>query len=326
MLTLSGSIEERILPRFKYNVYRDLFSGFLRMALIKNMALNEGFPSFSCALANKIAASQFSCAGEEDMKGKIFPEQPVTTAGDYFSKNLGSAFNPEQFVIIQKEAGEVILYKNSIPVVFMGEEANMEILIDVTMIESARKQEAKANLAKSEFLARMSFEIRTPLNGIIGITDIINRSTIPDELKNNVSLLRRSTEILLNIINDIIDFSKIETGDIILEEVPFILREEIGYCSDIARTFIADKDVIFTCHVDNNVPESIIGDPLRLRQILINLILHSVINTEKGEIQLKCSSERKKDGIIALDFNSQDPGPVIIRRQEFEFRDYLLFP
>jgi len=86
------------------------------------------------------------------MKGQIFPETPVTTAGDYFAKNLGGNFNPEQFIIIKKEAGEVILYKNSIPVVFKQEEAQMEILIDVTMLESARKQEAKQMLPNQNFL------------------------------------------------------------------------------------------------------------------------------------------------------------------------------
>ena len=190
----------------------------------------------------------------------------------------------------------------------MGEEANMDILIDVTMLESARKQEARANVAKSEFLARMSYEIRTPLNGIIGITDVINRNELSDEVRNIVGLLRRSTEILLNIINDILDFSKIETGQMILEEVPFNLREEIGYCSDLAKTFIAGREVNFTSLIDNNVPESIIGDPLRLRQVLTNLILHSAINTDKGEIQLKCGLKSNNTGVITLDFELLDTG------------------
>src|SRR5664280_3167994 len=238
--------------------------------------------------ANKVAAGQYSYPSETEMKGKIFPESSLPGESDYYSKNLGGSFNPSQFVIIKKEIGEIVLYRNSIQVMFMGEEATMEILIDVTMLESARKQEAKANEAKSEFLARMSYEIRTPLNGIIGMTDVLIKYHLTPEIKEIVGLLHRSTEVLLNIINDILDFSRIESGKMILDEVPFNLREEINLCYDLVKTNIAANDVKFICTVDDNVPESIIGDPFRLRQILTNLINHSVRNTEKGEIRLRC--------------------------------------
>jgi signal transduction histidine kinase/CheY-like chemotaxis protein len=258
--------------------------------------------------ANKVAATQYSYPGEEEMKGKLFPETSTSEVSEYFAKNLAGTFNPDQFVIIKKEIGEIVLYRNNIPVVFMGEEANMEILIDVTMLESARKQEAKANVAKSEFLARMSYEIRTPLNGIIGMTDVLHKYEQTDEVKEIVSILRKSTEILLNIINDILDFSKIETGKMILDEVPFDLREEMSYCADLARTYIADKDVRFSYSVDENVPESVIADPFRLRQILTNIIHHSVRSTQKGEIRLNCRLQSNKSGIVTLGFELTDTG------------------
>jgi signal transduction histidine kinase/DNA-binding response OmpR family regulator len=258
--------------------------------------------------ANKVAASQYSYAGESEMRGKIFPESSHTDGDDYFSKNLGGSFNPDQFVIIKKEIGEVVLYRNSIPVVFMGEQSTMEILIDVTMLESARKQEAKANEAKSEFLARMSYEIRTPLNGIIGMTDILNRQEVPDDVKEIIRLLRRSTEVLLNIINDILDFSKIETGKMILDEIPFIIRDELKNCSDLARTAIAGNDVSFTLNVDENIPGSIIADPFRLRQVLTNLINHAAANTDKGQIILNCNLKENRGGILILRFELLDTG------------------
>jgi signal transduction histidine kinase/CheY-like chemotaxis protein len=258
--------------------------------------------------ANKVAATQYSYGSEEEMKGKIFPETSVSDVSSYFAKNLGGTFNPDQFVIIKKEIGEIVLYRNNIPVVFMGEDANMEILIDVTMLESARKQEARANIAKSEFLARMSYEIRTPLNGIIGMTDVINKYELSNEVREIVSILRRSTEVLLNIINDILDFSKIETGKMILDEIPFDLREEVGYCADLAKTYIADKDVDFSYNIDNRIPESIIADPFRLRQVLTNLIYHSARFTEKGEIRLICRMQSNKSGIVTLGFELLDTG------------------
>ncbi|MCX6327254.1 MAG: response regulator [Bacteroidia bacterium] len=258
--------------------------------------------------ANKVASSQYSYLTEAEMTGNIFPETTLPDDSDYFSKNLGSSFNPDRFVIIKKEIGEIVLYRSSIPVIFMGEEANMEILIDVTMLESARKQEAKANVAKSEFLARMSYEIRTPLNGIIGMTDVLNKYNLAEEVRDVVSLLHRSTEVLLTIINDILDFSKIESEKMILDEVPFNLREEINYCTDLAKTYIAQNDLNLVCTVSDNVPESIIGDPFRLRQVLTNLINHSVRNTEKGEIRLKCMLKSSNNGIITLGFELLDTG------------------
>jgi signal transduction histidine kinase/CheY-like chemotaxis protein len=261
--------------------------------------------------SNKVAATLYSYVNDKEMLGKIFPETSLPDDSDYFSKHLGGSFNPDQFVIIKKEIGEIILFRSSIPVKFAGEDATMEILIDITMLESARKQEAKANVAKTEFLARMSYEIRTPLNGIIGMADVLNRYDLQNEVKDIVSLLKRSTEVLLGIINDILDFSKIESGKMILDEVPFNLREEINYSFDLAKTSLTENDLVLKCQIGDKVPESIIGDPFRLRQILSNLLNHSVKNTEKGEILLKCQTKEKRNGIVVLVFEILDTGKAI---------------
>jgi signal transduction histidine kinase/CheY-like chemotaxis protein len=257
--------------------------------------------------ANRIAASQYSYADENAMVGKIFPETSLSDDKGYFSKSLDSSFNPENFIVIKKEIGEIVLFRNSLPLVFMGEEAMMEILLDVTMLESARKNEVKANIAKSEFLARMSYEIRTPLNGIIGMTDVLNRFELSEEVRGILGLLRRSTEILLNIINDILDFSRIESGKMILDEIPFNFREEISYSTDLANKSVGDN-VKFICTVDSRIPENIIGDPFRLRQVLTNLVNHSIGNTEKGEIRLNCILKSSKDGLLTLAFELMDTG------------------
>jgi signal transduction histidine kinase/CheY-like chemotaxis protein len=258
--------------------------------------------------ANKVAATQYSFASDVDMKGKIFPESSTAGENEYYSRNLGGAFNPDNFVIIKKEIGEVVLYRYSIPVQFMGEESTMEILIDVTMLEYARKQEAQANAAKSEFLARMSYEIRTPLNGIIGMTDVLRKFHLTPDIKEIIALLHRSTEVLLSIINDILDFSRIESGKMILDEIPFNLREEITYCTDLAKTNIPSDKLILNCKVDDNVPENIIGDPYRLRQVISNLLNHSIRNTAAGEIDLKCHLRNNNNGIVLLQFEISDTG------------------
>jgi signal transduction histidine kinase/CheY-like chemotaxis protein len=258
--------------------------------------------------ANKVAAEQYSYSSESEMKGRIFPESSIYDTNNYFSKTPGTSFNPEQFVIITKDEGEMVLYRNSIPVVYLGEAANMDLLIDVTMLEAARKQESKANVAKSEFLSRMSFEMRTQLNAIIGMTDILNSLDMTEEVREIVTVLRKSTEVLLNIITDILDFSKIENGKMILDDLPFSLRDELIYCAEIAKTCLSGREVSFSYIVDDNVPESIIADQLRLRQILTNIISHSASGTESGEIKLLCRLLNNNGGIITLGFELLDTG------------------
>ena len=260
--------------------------------------------------ANKVAAQQYSYLNEAEMTGKIFPETTLPEDVTYFTKNFGPQFNPDKFIILKKEIGEIVLYRSSIPIFFMGEEADMEILIDVTMLESARAQEAKSSVAKSEFLSRMSYEIRTPLNGIIGMIDVLGKYNLSSDVREILSLLNRSTEVLLNIINDILDFSRIESGRMILDEVPFNLRDEIRYCTDLAKTNISgsEKDINLICTIDDDVPESIIGDPFRLRQVLINLLNHSVANTDTGEIRVNCMVKGRVNGKIVLGFDLRDTG------------------
>lgn len=258
--------------------------------------------------ANGKAAEHYGYACADDMKGKIYPEPAVTDENNYFSKHLGGTFSPEQFVILKKDKGDLILFRTSIPVTLEGEEAAMDMLVDVTMLESARKQEASASTAKSEFLARMSYEIRTPLNGIIGMTDILEKQDLTGEARNVLGLLRRSGEVLLNIINDILDFSKIESGRMILDEIPFSLREEVVYCYDLARTNIDESKVGLTCNVEENVPDKVIGDPFRLRQILTNLLNHSAENTSEGTINLVCSLLENSGETLKLGFELTDTG------------------
>ncbi len=257
---------------------------------------------------NRVAASQYSYQSPDEMQGKLFPEISLAANNEYFSKNLGGNFRPDQYIILKKEIGEVVLFRNSIPVNFKGEEVNIELLIDVTTLESARKQEAEANTAKSEFLARMSYEIRTPLNGIIGITDLLSHQELKGEMKDMVSLLRRSSEVLQNIVTDILDFSRIETGKIILDELPFNFREEFSFCIDLASTYLEDKEVRLSATVSEEVPEDIIGDPFRLRQIITNLLNYSIGNTTAGEIQLSCRVRDKNNGVIILEFELKDTG------------------
>ena len=227
------------------------------------------------------------------MVDKIYPEPFDSDESNYFSKYMGGQFSPDNFVIIRKEIGELVLFRSSIPVKYHGIDATMEILIDVTMLESARKLEARANTAKSEFLTRMSYEIRTPLNGIIGMADMLGKHKLDNEVNEIVTILRRSTELLLNIINDILDFSHIESGKVILDEIPFDLRQELSYCFDFAQSHLEGKKINIRCDIDEAIPESVIGDPFRLRQVLTNVTQFALQKTDEGEIEIICRKDRK---------------------------------
>lgn len=260
--------------------------------------------------ANKVAAGIFSFGSEAEMQGTIY-EEPVF-AGNGHARPGGPQMPHGEVITIPREGGDMVLFRRSIPVRFSGNDAVLEILTDVTMFESARKQEEKANIAKSEFLARMSAEIRTPLNGIIGMADVLNRYDLNPETRDIIRVLYRSTEVLLNIVNDILDFSKIESGKIVINELPFSLRDEINYCIDLAKTSVPIK-VQLTWEVAGAVPDRIIGDPFRLRQVIINLLKHSISNTPKGEIRLSCDLRNRSDGRLLIGFMLLDTGRLFDR-------------
>ncbi len=261
--------------------------------------------------ANKVAAEEYSYKSESEMEGKIFPEISYSDSDTTLAPDV--KLHPDRFIVIKKASGDIVLFRNSIPVIFRGEDATMEILIDVTQLESARKKDVRANEAKSEFLARVSYEIRTPLSGIIGMTDVLNKYDLSDEAREMVRMLRGSTEVLVTIINDILDFSKIESGNLIMHEVPFKLRDEISYCIDLARINVPPESLKLVSIVEDDVPDNIIGDPFRLRQIITNFLSNSINNTDEGEIRLTCSVKRKNVGMVTLGFEIADTGKYFDR-------------
>ena len=276
--------------------------------------------------ANNIAAQYYSFKNEKDMAGNIFPEIEFEDVPEYFSKYLGMVFRPDQLVIIKREEGEIILIRDTVQVIFKGEPAILEILNDVTPLETARRNEAEANITKAEFFKRISFELRGPLNGIIGMTDLLARYQHNEEMKDIISLLKSSSEHFMDILNEILDFSNIQTGKMVLDVVPFNLREEIDYCISYLRKFTEDKSGIkIEYEIDEKLPQKLISDPLRLRQVYTILLNLAIRNTEEGKIFLVCKLISNKKGLVTLLFEIRDTGRSFLQEELDEmFKDPII--
>ena len=305
-------VKSRAIEEKKLRESENAFKQIIELIPIGIIIIDQGKRIKSL---NKAAAKILMIDDNENLIGEDISHRFFLGKTLLLDTEFSAAFESTHFLHYEKEGNDIVIFKKDIPLKLRGEELIVQSFIDVTPIEKSRKREISANMAKSEFLAKMSHEIRTPMNGIIGMADSLAQQKFSAEQTEQIQIIRKSADLLLNILNDILDISKIEAGKMVLEEIPFKIREDINFALELFKVSAEEKKIKISGTVKPNIPNNIIGDPFRLRQIIINLVGNSLKFTYEGEIRVYVELVEEYNRNLTLKFIVEDTGVGISKEK-----------
>src|SRR5579862_9656837 len=267
---------------------------------------------------NPAAAALFGYASAEAVGRTIdelvVPDDLVSESREVTVEALGQGRTRRITRRANKDGALLDVEMELVPLRFGADNAGFyAIYHDITELQRAREEAEAATQAKSAFLATMSHEIRTPMNAVIGMTDLLLGTDLTAEQREFAEVVHSSGDALLHVIDDILDYSKIEAGKLDLEREPFDLRECVESALEIVAPRAWEKEIELGCLIDEHAPAGIVGDAARLRQVLLNLLSNAVKFTERGEVVVLVSAEEVGPASYRLELAVRDTGIGIPR-------------